>query len=59
MKQIIEHYELTEKGKVGLIDYVANDSILVTGNYVGDIFDGCDKLSMACLLYTSPSPRDS
>ena len=52
MKQLIEHYELTEKGKVGLIDYVANDSVLVTGNYVGDIFDGCDKLSMAAISST-------
>ena len=53
MKQIIKHYELKEKGKVGLIDYVANDRLLVTGTYIGDVFDGCDKLSMAAISSTS------
>ena len=52
MKQIIEHYECKEKGKIGLIDYVKSDRVLVTGNYVGDIFDGCDKLSMAAISST-------
>ena len=49
MKQIIEHYELKQEGKAGLINYLKNDRVLVTGRYIGDTFDGCDKLSMAAI----------
>ena len=49
MKQLIEHYELREKGKVGLIDYLHNGKVLVTGKYEGHTFDGGDRLSMAAI----------
>lgn len=50
MKQIIEQLNCTEQGKVGLIDYVTNDvGVLVTGKYLGEVFDGGDKLSMAAI----------
>ena len=54
MKQLIDYYELKEKGKVGLIDYLfsSDSDVYVTGNYVGDVFDGCDKLSMAAISST-------
>ena len=53
MKQIIEHYGLDKTGKVGLINYIGNDSILCTGVYDDSIFTGCDKLSMAAISSTS------
>ena len=49
MKKIIERYECKEQGKIGLIDYVTNGQVLVTGKYEGHIFDGCDRLSMAAI----------
>ena len=52
MKKLIEHYGCTEKGKTGLIDYLTNGKVLVTGVYNGDVFDGCDRLSMAAISST-------
>ena len=49
MKQLIEHYGTTTEGKSGLINYLHNDKVVITGKYVGDIFDGSDKLSMAAI----------
>ena len=49
MKQIIKNYECTEEGKIGLIDYLTNGKVLVTGKYEGHTFDGGDRLSMAAI----------
>ena len=49
MKQIIEKYECKEEGKVGLINYLTNGKVLVTGKYEGHTFDGGDRLSMAAI----------
>ncbi len=49
MKQLIEHYDCKQEGKVGLIDYLRGDKVLITGKYLGEVFDGGDKLSMAAI----------
>ena len=49
MKSLIENYETNKQGKVGLIDYLYNDELAITGKYVGEVFDGSDKLSMAAV----------
>lgn len=49
MSEIIEHKELTIKGKFGLFKFRTNkeNSICVLGKYDGSTFQGSDKLSMA------------
>lgn len=49
MKQLIKHYDCIQEGKVGLIDYVSNGMVVITGKYTGDTFEGSDKLSMAAI----------
>lgn len=49
MNELIKHYECTEEGKVGLINYLECGNIVLTGKYTGDIFEGSDKLSMAAI----------
>ncbi len=51
MKQLIERLGLAALYKHDLINYAANEkkSIIVTGKYIGDTFDGSDKLSMAVM----------
>jgi hypothetical protein len=49
MKQLIDHYELTQEGKVGKYNWIENDTVLVVGKYTGDVFDGSDRLSMSIM----------
>lgn len=47
MKQLIKFREVNTKAKFNLIRFVLNQSLCVLGKYVGETFDGSDKLSMA------------
>lgn len=49
MNQLIEQYELKTEAKLGLINYVHNNSVLCTGVYDGSVFEGADRLSMAAI----------
>lgn len=49
MKELIKHYDLKKKAKVGMVVFQTNDKISVLGNYDGSVFEGSDKLSMAVM----------
>ena len=49
MTQLIKHYECTTESKIGLINFVHNNSVLITGVYDGSTFQGSDRLSMAAI----------
>jgi len=48
-KQLINLLQLEQSAKVGLIRFrtKANEENIILGRYVGSVFDGSDKLSMA------------
>ena len=48
---------ITEKNIVEKIGIILSDD-LPFNEYEKDILDTYDKISLGCLLYTSPSPRD-
>jgi len=50
MKSIIKELNLTEEGKVGTLNYLVGGNYILTGKYVGEVFDGSDKLSMSVML---------
>lgn len=47
MKQIIQNRQLKVKAKFNLIRFLVDSKICLLGKYIGDTFDGSDKLSMA------------
>ena len=51
MKNLIDDYSCTNEAKVGLISFLESDDrrLAITGKYVGEVFDGSDKLSMAAI----------
>ena len=46
IKKLINSLQVPYANNVGLLRYLHNDQYIVTGAYVGDMFDGSDKLAM-------------
>lgn len=46
LKQLIECFKLKNQNRIGLLNYLENSKYVVTGKYVGETFDGSDKLAM-------------
>lgn len=52
MNQLIDYFGIDRRTcgyKTGLYQYLMKDGIVILGRYVGAIFDGSDKLSMAIM----------
>lgn len=47
MKQVIKKVSAKERCKFNLIRFLKKDKLCLLGKYVGETFDGSDKLSMA------------
>lgn len=49
MQRLIEKYECNTEHSVGLIKYISNGWLNITGVYDGSTFQGSDKLSMSVM----------
>lgn len=52
MNQLISHFNIDKRFcgyKTGLYQYLMKDGIIILGKYIGTIFDGSDRLSMAIM----------
>ena len=47
MQKVIQKVRANDTVKLGLVNMHKNDRVAVLGKYMGDIFDGSDKLSMS------------
>ena len=47
MQKVIQKVRANDTVKLGLVNMHKNDRVAVLGKYIGDIFDGSDKLSMS------------
>lgn len=48
-KEIIKEYNLNQSCKIKTLHFRSDGKISVMGKFIGDIFDGTDKLSMAAM----------
>ena len=49
MQELIQHYILSYRKKIGKIYYHTDNNIIVLGKYDGSIYQGSDKLSMSVM----------
>jgi hypothetical protein len=49
MLTLINHFGCTTAARAGILDYVTNGQLCITGKYDGGVFQGSDKLSMSVM----------